>query len=798
MASVPQKSFAGGYLGPALQGRTDQQKYAVGLKRVENCTIQRFGGVQNRAGTNFITQTKSDGYVSLKKFVFNTDQSFVLECGALYIRFYQLEQQVTLASTPAAYNGATAYIVGDLVNYGGFNYYAIAASTGAQPDISPLSWYPLTGTIYEIPTPYTADEVDDVQISQSADVVNFTHPNHPPYELKRFGTTLWTFTVKAFGPVILAPTGLTSSSPGAGFSYVVTTVALNTLEESLPSAAVVATTQTSTLTWVAAASALEYNIYKSLNGVYGFIGTAAGLTFTDATITPDTTDSPPSNNTPFAAPGDYPATSNYFQQRLFFARTDNDPEKVWASRAGQFNNYTTRSPLQDDDAISFTVVGRQVNEIRSLLDLGRLFIMSAGTEYQAEGDGSGTITPTTINLRQQGTRGTSKLPPVTIENSAIFVQARGSLVRDLRFNFDTDGYTGRDLTVFAPDLFTGYTITSFDYQENPDSILWFARDDGKMLGLTYMREQEVWAWHVHETDGIIESVCVIPEDGTDYLYLSAARTVNGTTKRCIERMVSRNFTSIITDAIFMDSTQTYNGTNTGSTSLTLTGGVTWTYTEALTLTASVAQFTAGDVGNAYVLRLGTDSVRVIITAYTDTQNVSVVPDETVAEALRSVATTDWTAQVDTLSGLDHLNGKTVAILGDGGVVAPVVVVAGSITLARPYGVIHVGLPYTSTIECLDLETIQGPTFSNRKIDVKQITLQVLDTLGLKFGPDEDHLVEWKGLINPIPNTAPAPYSGRVEQNIKGRWTEGGSVVIQQTDPLPMNILTIIRTGEIGN
>jgi hypothetical protein len=182
----------------------------------------------------------------------------------------------------------------------------------------------------------------------------------------------------------------------------------------------------------------------------------------------------------------------YDQQRAVFAATDYDPGKVWLSRSGSYKNFTYRSPIQDDDAITFTIAGRQVNRVQHLVEVNQLLILTSGGEWLVLGDGDGAIRPTAINLRQQGYNGSSSLAPIVVANNALYVQARGSVVRDLRYDFGSDGYTGRDLTVFAPHMVDGYQLLAWDYQQIPHSVVWSVRDDGTLLGLTYVKEHEVW------------------------------------------------------------------------------------------------------------------------------------------------------------------------------------------------------------------------------------------------------------------------------------------------------------------
>lgn len=202
-------------------------------------------------------------------------------------------------------------------------------------------------------------------------------------------------------------------------------------------------------------------------------------------------------------------------------------------------------------------------------------------------------------------------------------------------------------------------MVDWAHQQNPHSVLWVARNDGTLLGLTYIREHQLWAWHRHDFDGEVENVCCVPEGTEDALYLVIKRTINGATKRYIERMTQRQITDIV-DSVLMDCALTYDGRNTGSTTMTLSGSG-WLYTSTLTLTASASTFTAADVGNQiFVYDTDGSVIRCTITAYTSATVVSVMPNRTVPVTLRNVAVTNWSRAVDQLTGLWHLKARTSA------------------------------------------------------------------------------------------------------------------------------------------
>lgn len=568
------------------------------------------------------------------------------------------------------------------------------------------------------------------------------------------------------------------------------------------------------LTWSAVTDAQEYNIYREDvpgSGVYGFIGVSTGTTFRDAGVNADDDETPPIERNPFEEVDNYPSTVTYYQQRLAFGATENEPEKIWLSRSGQFKNFSVSSPLQDDDAITFSMAGRQVNRVKHMIDIGALVVFTSGGEWTIQGGQGDILTPSSILPKQYSYNGSSDLPPIVIGNSALYVQARGSIVRDFSFDFEVEGYRGNDLTIFSAHLFDNNTLVDWTYQQIPHSILWAVRNDGVLLGLTYVREQSMIAWHRHDTLGAIENVCVVPEGSEDVLYLVCRRTINGRSVRYVERMATR-LVNDVKDVTCLDSYLTYDGRNKNTAHTMTVTGSGWTYLDTLTLTSSTAFFTSQDVGNAIHIT-GADGalVKFQITAFTSSTQVSVRPNKTVPVGMRSVALNSWSRAVDEVLGLWHLEGQQVSIFADGFVVANpnnrsydvVTVTNGRIALNERYTVIHVGLPYTSDIETLNIDTASGETISDKRQLVSRVTLFVEESRGAWVGakPPPSEATDFLGGLTEVKVRTTEGYddpirlqTGTIDVNIKSEWNSNGRIFIRNTDPIPLAVLAIAPAG----
>ena len=493
----------------------------------------------------------------------------------------------------------------------------------------------------------------------------------------------------------------------------------------------------------------------------------------------------------------YPAEVEFYAGRLVFASTNDQSQTVWMSKVGNYVDFGKTIPSVDDDAITATINARQVNRIKELVPLSELLLLTTGGEWKTTGGQDDVLTPTTVGLKPQSYNGAAELPALVIGTSALFVQNRGYVVRDIGYSFESDGYTGNDLTVFASHLTEGKPIVDWDYQQIPYSIVWSVREDGVLLALTYMRDQSVVAWTPMEIDGFVESVTTVPEGGEDSVYIVVRRTVGGQQRRYIERLSSRLVTDV-REGKFLDSHLTYDGRNKAATTLTASGA-TWSVGDVVTVTASAATFSAGDIDDVIVLgyTAGANS-RLRITAFTSSTQVLAQISTPVPVAYRGNATTDWGIARDVLSGLAHLNGRSVGVLSDAFVQADKTVTAGSITLDEPGVLVHVGLRYVSDLETLEINVPGGQTTRMQNKMIKRLGVIVQDTRSVRAGPDFENLDEWEPRIAEPTIAPPDLQNGCLQVWIPGSWVEKGRVCIRQADPLPMSVLGIIPDVSLGD
>lgn len=510
----------------------------------------------------------------------------------------------------------------------------------------------------------------------------------------------------------------------------------------------------------------------------------------------------------------YPSVAAYFQQRRVYANSLNQPDTYWMSQPGLFSNMDSSIPVTASDSITGTPWAQQINGIQFLVPMpGGLVVLTGRGAWQVNGGASAAITPSNQTATPQAYNGCSNIvQPITINYDILYVQSKGSIFRDLSYNFFTNIYTGTDLTVLSNHLFNDYTILQAAYAEEPYKLVWAVRSDGTLLCLTYLKEQEISSWTRHDTNGLFVSVCSVTELPVDAVYVITKRYVQDGWRYYSERMDNRLWTNV-EDSYCVDSGLS-SPITTSTVSLQPSGT-----TGTITLTAASSVFSSGNVGD--VIRV--DGGKVVVTEYLGFgTTLAGLVTETLTETVpndptnKPLPSTNWSiaTPVNSVSRLNHLEGLTVTALIDGSVNNPQVVTNGTITLDQPASLVVVGLPYTCQVQTMYLDAPgKDGTVQNRRKNIASVGLRVDSSRGLKIGADQVDAstqpnsapTAWNNLVllkerNNMVNagTATPLYTGDYQQAITSGWNLKGQIAIQQEYPLPANILSTMAYWESGD
>lgn len=263
----------------------------------------------------------------------------------------------------------------------------------------------------------------------------------------------------------------------------------------------------------------------------------------------------------------FPSVAGFFQQRLVLAASESAPQTFYMSQPGAYFNLNTSSVAQADDAISGTLVSGQLNTIKSMISQtsGLLMFTDRNSWLINGGTGSGSaVTPFALVANVQSFNGISDVPPIVANFDVLYVQAKGSIIRDSTYNIYSNVYAGTDISALASHLFYGHTVDEWAWAEEPFKVVWAVRDDGVALALTFLKEQEFIGWTHSNTNGLFKSVCTVVEDTpdageVDAVYWVVQRVINGNTLKYIERFVERVFPNGVEDAWCVDCGIGYDG-----------------------------------------------------------------------------------------------------------------------------------------------------------------------------------------------------------------------------------------------
>lgn len=721
-------NFSGGEATPKIYGRYDVDFYKTMAETLENVVVNKYGSAVRTPGSYFVARTKNiDKKTRFIPFIFSTSQSYVLEFGEYYIRFFQNGGSVV--ETSQAITGATqanpvvitinghGYSDGDAVDISGIsgmtelngkrflvnnstsNTFELQDEDGNNIDGTGYTAYGSGGTcakVYEVVTPYTENDLAGLDFTQQADIMYLFHEDYAIRKLARSGDTSWALT---------APT-----IEGGPFRPVNTTAVTIT-----PSA----TTGSITLT---ASSALFYSehegaIWQITHGATtGYVtidtvGSPYPSTTASATVVVDLGNTTATDDWAEGAWSDYrgyPSKGKFFEQRLMVAANTTQPLTVWGSVVEEYENFTAGT--DDDDSFSYTLGSKTVDKINWLYPTEVVNVGSPGGPFtMSSGSASAPITPTSVAVRQRNEDGSDDITPVRIGPYIYYVLRNGEFLGQFRYDFDTDSYRTEDMTLLSDHVLDS-GVKEFALMNFPDNLVWCVLNDGSVSVFSRDTEQNTRAWSRMEfsgTDAEAETVAVIPNGAEDQAWFVVSRTVDGGTVKYVEYLKPFSVDDQ-EDMFFVHSGLTYDST-----------------------------------------------------------------------------------PATTFSNLDHLEGESVQVLADGAVHPNCTVASGSITLNYSASVVHVGLGYTSTIKTMDLEAgADRGSAQTKPALISQVYVRFYRSLGCSVGNEttQDVIPFRTGAMDM--DNAVSLFSGDKLVQFQSGWRKAKHIVITQAQPLPLHILGV--------
>lgn len=843
--------FSAGEISPRVYGRFDIQAFYKSGRRVRNFIPETVGGAKYRTGSYYVGKTAGNAEAFLYPFVFTDSVAFIMEFTPLKIRFYRNDSQVRYAAqnitgitsaNPAVvtYSGADTYANGDSVwidNVQGMTqvnrreYVVANVNTGANTfelaGTNSTAWgtYTSGGTIEEIvevATPYTAGDLWELKFAQDNDVLYIAHPSHQPRKLTYTSPTSWAITThapvrKTRQPGVLI-SAVTQANP-AVVTYTGSDIFTNGDTVFIDNCAgmtqlngrefTVAGLNTGTNTFqLSGEDSSGYNAYSG-GGLIRRISSA---------------------NAPFLSTDNYPGAVGFYEQRLVYAGSNNDPNKMWFSKPGEPDDFSLQqgTVAEADDGIEYVIAGNaaKINWLRGtekFLGVGAL-----NDVLQVTGGVDNVVTSTSISVRPSNSFGAADTMPIGRGNQIFYVQANNLTVRSFEYDFERDSYIPVDRNTLA-DHITETGIRQIDYQENRPNIVWATRNDGVLIGMTLEEQESVNGWHHHTTDGDFISVASLPRAGQfDQIWVCVKRGSDYFIEYFTDETIfvrredyvlsndevadNAKYRNMLYESqrqyIHLDSALSYYGDQLGlNAGATLTpAAVTGT---GITFTASASVFTAGMVGRQLVRKsiTGAEFGVAEITGFTSGTVVTCTILEDF-NGTTAIPAGEWYLTTAQLVGADHLNGKTVSVVTDGGQHPQVVISSGVANLVRQSAVVHIGLPYVGYLETNELEGggTNGPAQTKKK-SLYAVGFRFLDTLYAKFGTGYYRLeqIEMRTAAMRM-DRPPELFTGDMFENYTnqaadardGGWSRSTRAIVCQDQPFPCKLQLIIPYFTVSN
>lgn len=756
---ISQLAFTTGEVSPDVSSRFDLEQYKSALLEAENVVIRPYGAVAKRQGSQYVGQVKySDKPTRLFEFTTNTNNSFMLEFGHLYIRVWRNGEYTNLEiNTPfedeiindlniiqsgdVMFICSGKYPIQTLSRYSDTDWRMSAYKLTEQPydEINTDNGHTLTvngDTITSTKDLFTQDMVGSVaQIAYYIEAVHTTQSgeavekkygvgrfskrekavyNNIDYNVERFSTDVelsWKFTTHGTweGTVKIQ----ISNNDGQTWKDY-RTYTSNKDYNVTDSGKIEAGARLKYISDIKSGSVnCDLSILPFMQyGVVEIVSVENSKT-AKVNILNGIKEGEPSHQWKLGSwnrGNGYPKLCTFYQDRFVVAATNKKPNYIWMSWTGDYPNFgveKVEGTITDDSAITLPVINRKMCEIRHLIPANDLIILTSGNEWIVSGDK--TITPTNCNLKTQTQRGALSCEPQFIGNRCVFVQERGGTVRDMGYSYESDNYTGQDLTLFVKTRVRGYLTITSAYAQDPDSIIYYIRNDGEINCLTYIPEQKVYGWSHFVTNGKYLYCESVSEGEQDSIYILVERTLQGKKVKCIERMVP----------------------------------------------------------------LYSDDVNVFLDCYVEFKS---------SNAIDSI-------------NIPHLSGQTVQVVIDDNQQQDVVVPDDGLLQLNVSGShIKIGLPFTSKIRVPSVEMqMQDGTLQGRVATVSRVVLRMYKSFGGKVGHTFDRMDD----ITLPPNELFTGDKPVILPKMGVNYSTDTSICIKHSDPFPFNLLSITRIVEIG-
>lgn len=433
----------------------------------------------------------------------------------------------------------------------------------------------------EVATPYLESEVADLRYTQDGNTMYITHPSHPPKKLIRISDTSWSFTDMVFEPDTpsISTLTVTAAAPPAiprDFTWVYTVSVVNSEGvEGMPFtfksvlSDIDLADRIVTVTFTVASGDLpnikQFRVFRQGGGYMELIhiidATAStSYSFKDSGLVSDPSESALESFNYFNGADKYPAVCGQYNQRLVLGATNEKVNSLWLSAVSEFETFSNTPLFKANESIERKFSSGNNNKIQHLSTLDDLLCFTEGRIWRVNGTSNDNL-----EALIESSVGAASPRPILSRKSLMFVESNGSTVSDFIYKDSVSGYDGDVLDILVKNLFLGFEVKDISFQDSPNGLLYALRSDGKMPTMTYLKNQDVYAWTIQETSGDYESIVSIDKNVFDETYYIVKRTVDGVVKRFVETFQTElDEVEDIKDEWRLDSALLYEGSDTST------------------------------------------------------------------------------------------------------------------------------------------------------------------------------------------------------------------------------------------
>jgi len=430
-------NFTAGEVSPHLLGRSDLRSYENGAAKLRNVFIHPTGGLSRRSGLRYVASAPGPG--RLLSFEFNTEQVYLLVFTDSNIEVYQ--SGIKIAS---------------------------------------------------FTTPWTEDQLRQINWTQSADTLLVVHPEVPPKKITRASESEWHIADWLFyeeddrinQPYHKFVEEEVTLKPNGTSGQITITASADVFVPAHAGIRIRVAGREVEVTTIVSATKVSAKVKESL------ANTKATKDWEEQA---------------FSHVRGWPVSVTFHQDRLVIGGSRDLPNRLWLSKSADLFNFDLGEGL-DDEAIEFSILSDQVNAVRAVFSGRHLQVFTSGAEWMVAGV---PLSPTSIQLQRQTRVGSPVdriVPPRDVDGATLFVARTGDQLREFLFTDVEQAYQASDLAVLAEHLIVSPVDMDFD---KSNRLFHVVMGNGTLATLTVYRAEQVSAWTLQETAGAFRAVATV-------------------------------------------------------------------------------------------------------------------------------------------------------------------------------------------------------------------------------------------------------------------------------------------------